>query len=697
MLSRTTISRIPYFALHAALALTLLTAPAAAQDDAPESANVGHTRHHHPRNPKHPRIEADATRFTTDRQAAALELPAEEGAFSFVVFGDRTGGPSVGVSVLADAVRDVNLLEPDFVITVGDLIEGYNQTAGWMKQMREYRAVMDNLLCPWFPVAGNHDIYWRGSEPKPPGEHEGRYETHFGPLWYAFEHKNCWFIVLYTDEGNPETGEKTFGKPECQRMSPEQLAWLEATLERTKDADHVFAFMHHPRWLGGQYGEDWDKVHTLLESAGNVTAAFAGHIHRMNYVKRDSIEYVTLATTGGHQSGYVPDAGWLHHYHVVTVREKQVAMAALPVGEVLDVREITGDVVDETRQLTGLAPEFNETVVITETGTGGGNITATITNPTSRAIDVIWAPESEDSHWVFWPDHMHDTIAPGASQRFAVQVRRRGTTQFGPAFRLPYVTIGIDYLAPSARYAIPERRVELPLEVRLPRPEPGTPDGALLLTRETDAAGRPGHLRVPSSAFELPDGPFTLECIVAARAQPARAGVVAKTEDSEYGLFLMDGFPEFYVHLDGSYVTARAPERLSDDPLGTHIACVFDGSEMRLYVGSERVAAIPATGTRTRNALPLLIGADVNGRGDAVSPFDGVIDDVRLSSIARYEGDRIEGSGSARLGKNHTPDDATVLSFAMDPLVGPLTRDASAARAHARAVGPVDITVPHPK
>ena len=61
-----------------------------------------------------------------------------------------------------------NLLEPDFVWTVGDLIQGYNTTEPWIRQMEEYKGVMDELLCPWFPVAGNHDVYWRG-EGKPEG------------------------------------------------------------------------------------------------------------------------------------------------------------------------------------------------------------------------------------------------------------------------------------------------------------------------------------------------------------------------------------------------------------------------------------------------------------------------------------------------------------------------------------------------
>ena len=75
-------------------------------------------------------------------------------------------------------------------MTVGDLIQGYNTTEPWLEQMHEYRETMNGLLCPWFPVAGNHDIYWRGPD-RPAEEHEQRYEQHFGPLWYAFDHKGA--------------------------------------------------------------------------------------------------------------------------------------------------------------------------------------------------------------------------------------------------------------------------------------------------------------------------------------------------------------------------------------------------------------------------------------------------------------------------------------------------------------------------
>ena len=201
--------------------------------------------------------EPQDARFTTTRQSPiVLPLPDEQDAFFFVVFGDRTTGPPEGIQVLARAVDEVNLLAPDFVINVGDMVQGYNETPEWLAQMREYKAAMGKLACPWFPVVGNHDVYWRGKGARPRNEHDLEYETHFGPLWYAFRHKQSWFVALDSDEGDPATGKKEFDEPACQTMSPEQFAWLEGTLAKAKGADNVFVFLHHPRWLKNNYGDD---------------------------------------------------------------------------------------------------------------------------------------------------------------------------------------------------------------------------------------------------------------------------------------------------------------------------------------------------------------------------------------------------------------------------------------------------------
>ena len=273
-----------------------------------------------------------------------LPLPKGEDMFHFVIFGDRTGGPPEGVKVLAQAVQDTNLLDPDLVMTVGDLIQGYNGQTLWEEQMLEYRGTMRSLRMPWFPVAGNHDIYWRG-DGRPPVEHEANYEKHFGPLWYWFEHKQCGFLVLHSDEGDPGNPGKArdYGEPTQQKFSDAQLEWVRKSLAEMKPLRHVFVFMHHQRWATDIYpGSNWTAVHSLLRDNGNVRACFAGHIHRLRYDGvKDGIEYMALATTGGSAPGHYPRLGYLHHFNVVTVRPDGIKVATLPVGAVVDPKMFT--------------------------------------------------------------------------------------------------------------------------------------------------------------------------------------------------------------------------------------------------------------------------------------------------------------------------------------------------------------------
>ena len=437
----------------------------------PATAPLEHDRHTHQHNPDHKTVPADGDRFHTNREGAALDLPVEEEAFTFAVFGDRTGGPHKGINVLAQAVADVNLIEPDLVMTVGDLINGYADDKVWLPQMKQYKEVMGELICPWFPVAGNHDVYWRGPN-KPKRELEPEYEMHFGPLWYAFEHKDCFFIVLYTDEGNPKTGERNFKKPESQRMSDEQFDWLKGILKKSEDANHVFVFLHHPRWLGTRkkmvgYGDDWDKVHQELVAAGNVSGVFAGHIHHMRYDPKDDIDYFTLATVGGGQPGWSPKAGWLHHYNLVTVRKDQVAFSAFPVGSAIDPKAITGKVSEQSEVLGRAMPAtFKAPIEIKEDGSVDGQFTVTIKNPSAFTIDIELIPTSKDSRWLIGPDHQHATIQPGKEKELTFKVKR-APGKFDTTARAIVLELGIDLLTNQHRYPIPVKRITVPGSLRV--------------------------------------------------------------------------------------------------------------------------------------------------------------------------------------------------------------------------------------
>ncbi len=609
-------------------------------------------------------------RFHTDRESPrGLPLPSEDESFHFTIFGDRTGGPAEGVKVLAQAVADTNALGPDLVMTVGDLIEGYNQTADWLPEMEEYRSTMSDLSMPWFPVAGNHDVYWRGSD-RPAGEHEANYEEHFGPLWYAFEHKGSWFVVLYSDEGDPEAGDKSIHEARCQQMSEEQFAWLDRTLQEAAGADHVFVFLHHPRWLGGDsYGEHWNPVHDRLVSAGNVTAVFAGHIHHMRYEgARDGIEYFTLATTGGSLSRDLPEVGFLHHFHVVTVRQGGIDVAAVPVGQVFDARTITGELTDMVQDFDrNLSIDFPETPGLRGDRKITGYLAVELTNPVERELDVQLSWDSAQA-WRFAPDHSHGRVPPHSSREFLFEVERNSTEFDG--MRLPTLHLTMELLTESARIPVTSRSLPLPVNAsRLVRPEIPPEERVLSVDGEND------YLSVASDQLAMPDGPLTVEGWLRATRFPDRAGFLTKTENSDFGLFVGEGRPAFVVHLDGEYVTASVDEAVLEPGHWHHLAGVFDGDEVRLYVDGSLVAATPGSGLRTMRSLPFLIGADVNSRGEGTSLIPGQIDEVRVSHRARYQSDFVPA-------RRLREDSETALLLHMDDSQGPWMFDSSAHRAH---------------
>ena len=626
------------------------------------------------------RVQLD--RFWTSRQSPVeLALPEEDDGFQFAVFGDRTGGPDDGVIILAQAVEDVNLVEPDLVMTVGDLINGYNQTPQWMVQMREFKGIMNRLRTPWFPVAGNHDVYWRGPDgQRPEGEHEGNYEEHFGPLWYAFEHKRSTFVVLYTDEGDPSGGAKRYNHGASQRLSPEQTAWLEGTLERARDSEHVFVFLHHPRWIQGGYGDDWERVHQMLAAAGNVRAVFAGHIHRMRYDgPRDGIEYFVLATIGASQSGAVPAAGFLHHYELVTVRDDHIAVMSVPVGVATDPRRITGEVSDETRALHGgLRPTWSSALPLGEGAPRSGALPLSIHNPIDHAIEVELAVSLPDPRWSLQLETGSAAIPAGGAWELELRWEH-GEATLDAAFAAPALVVHPTYLADGWRVPLEPRTWALPLELgELPAPPQPADESALRLDGNA-------HARVEAHELELPDGPFTLEGWVRAEHFADRQGFLAKTESSEYGIFLNGGRPGLSVHLAGAYAEVQS-DRLLEAERWHHVAGVFDGSELRLYVDGQLAGREAGAGARTINALPLIIGGDVGAGGSANSTLEGEIDGVRLSSVARYSGQDFLPA------RRHLADEHTYLLLHMDAAQGPWLHDSSPKAAHATTRGAASIS-----
>jgi hypothetical protein len=620
---------------------------------------------------------------TSRASSKILPLPKEDDVFHFIVFGDRTGGPAAGIKVLAQAVEDANLLDPDLVMTVGDLVNGYNQTSEWMRQMEEFQFTMSKLKMPWFPVAGNHDIYWRrkdawNTETKPAREHEENYEKHFGPLWYWFEHKNTGFLVLFSDEGHPDGRERNFGDRQQQQISRTQLDWIAAELAKMKRLQHVFVFLHHPFWWGERYpGSNWDEVHKLLVANGNVRAVLAGHIHQMRYDGvRDGIGYYALATTGGSLTPGMEYEyfGLLHQFNVVTVRSNGYSMASIPVGGVFDPRQFTPERHLEVELARYLLHEFiSPPITLQLDGSAGAVYQVAVTNPCVLPIDVTLLARGDQS-WTIAPDHRHSKLEPTEGKVFEFFCARESTNGLD-GFEAPEFEMRFDVLTSEARLTMPARSLRAKTQLASPRPGwPKVKTNNCFVFNGTNACLEIGPEQLP-----LPDGPFTVEAWVASSGD-TNGAIVSNIKIGGFSLEVA-GTPQFRVQTDAPTVNERRASNLKPaivvkarEPLSfgrwTHLAGIFDGAQIALFVDGRKVAFTNVSGARLSSDKSLFIGARPNGAWNTFNfsypliYFRGAVDDVRISRGARYKRDF---KPDAKLDR----DRATVFSLANDQHFGP--------------------------
>ena len=216
--------------------------------------------------------------------------------FNFAVVGDRSGRPVRGV--FEDALKKINQLNPDFVMSVGDFIPG-----GCMEDMSEtffrkqwayFEDILKECEPPFFRVPGNHDIVGE-SIPEFPDVAEltkRLWIEQFGMDYYSFVFKDVLFICLNSMVGWHEIGK-------------EQLQWALDTLHRHRDARWTMIFMHDPKtWLSENFA--------ILEKElylRNYTV-FAGDIHQYTRYRRQGRNYYMLGLTGSEsQHAGIPARG----------------------------------------------------------------------------------------------------------------------------------------------------------------------------------------------------------------------------------------------------------------------------------------------------------------------------------------------------------------------------------------------------
>ncbi len=196
--------------------------------------------------------------------------------FQFVVVTDRTGGHRD--KIFSRAVHQINLLQPEFVLSVGDLVEGYTTkddriTNDW----DQFQGYVSKLEMPFFYVPGNHDL----TNKELVAEWGGR----FGRKFYHFVYRNVLFLAVNSEDPVSKVGD-------------EQNAYFKKALAENPDVRWTMVFTHKPLWTDkDQEKNGWGEMEKNL--AGRKYTVFCGHVHRYQKFVRNGMNYYQLATTGG--------------------------------------------------------------------------------------------------------------------------------------------------------------------------------------------------------------------------------------------------------------------------------------------------------------------------------------------------------------------------------------------------------------
>jgi len=313
-----------------------------------------------------------------------LDFKNDPEEFQFAIMSDNAGGGRAGV--MKAAMRMVNLLQPEFVACLGDLIEGYTSPShepadedtyrAWWQEVDEYLKQLD---MPFFFLPGNHDLNNPASLKVWRERYGGSRE------YYHFIYKNVLFLMVNTEdppkdsdrlqEDDPEQAaliadayaaikqaiaagepferiielvepiEEFFG---TTNISDAQVEYFKEVLEANPDVRWVFVLMHSPAWRTASGDEqdpgNFGEIEALM--ADRDYTVFAAHTHMYNYTQRNGRDYVTTAMTGAMN---VPRLGAIDHVVWVTMTNEGPKIANLLLNGILEKEgPVAGDVTEET-------------------------------------------------------------------------------------------------------------------------------------------------------------------------------------------------------------------------------------------------------------------------------------------------------------------------------------------------------------
>ncbi len=249
--------------------------------------------------------------------APVLTTEPDPRPIRFAVLGDRTGGHQPGIH--GQILEEIERMKPDFLVGVGDMIEGYGgDTTAVKAEWKVYMELLETLSMSFYPTPGNHDIWDSTSE--------DLYRRLVGEPYYSFDVEDLHFVILDNSRWL-----------EAGSLPQEQIDWLEGDLAANPDAAATFVIYHAPNWFETVALGEPDQLHPIFLEYG-VDAVFNGHYHTYFSGEYDGILSTAIGSSGGYADPGI--TGVQFHFAWVTVDGGDISIAPIKMGSVLPWDEV---------------------------------------------------------------------------------------------------------------------------------------------------------------------------------------------------------------------------------------------------------------------------------------------------------------------------------------------------------------------
>jgi 3',5'-cyclic AMP phosphodiesterase CpdA len=227
-------------------------------------------------------------------------------SFTFVFMTDIHLQPEKNaVEGFNQAIDSVNKLNPDFVITGGDLVMDVLGQDFERSEMlfNLYNESLQRFNMPVYNTMGNHEIFGiykeSGVESDHPEYGEKMFEKRIGKRYYSFDHKGWHFIIL---DGVEDTRESSY----IGKIDSVQMEWIKSDLERIDFETPIAVSVHIPfitSYMQILYGSLKPNNESLVITNAkevldlfkdyNLKLALQGHLHFLEDIYTQGIHFVT--------------------------------------------------------------------------------------------------------------------------------------------------------------------------------------------------------------------------------------------------------------------------------------------------------------------------------------------------------------------------------------------------------------------